>query len=83
MLAAVQANVRARWPTLVSVVPWVLMAILLAGGPAIEAGLWLIPLGAAFYGWANARAAARLEVALVPADQPASPMKDSETSSSA
>ena len=68
VLAAVQANVRSGWPVLVSAVPWVLVEVLLTrGNNGIQGGLWLLPLGAAFYGWMSTRQAARLEDPLVPA----------------
>ncbi|MDP1822879.1 MAG: hypothetical protein Q8L48_06545 [Archangium sp.] len=74
LLAAVQAKVRSGWPVLVSVVPWLLVEILLTMGSAgVQGGLWLVPLGAAFYGWMNTRQAARLEEALVPAVSPSDP----------
>lgn len=66
LLAAVQAKVRSGWPVLVSAVPWLLGEFLLNMG-TIQGGLWLVPLGAAFYGWMSTRQAARLEEALVPA----------------
>jgi hypothetical protein len=65
-LAAVQANVRNGWPLVVSVIPWLMVEILLARGNAgIQSALWLVPLGAAFYAWANVRQAGQLEEALV------------------
>ncbi len=58
-LAAVQARVRSGWPTLLSVVPWLAIELfLVAGGGFMQAGIWLVPLGVACWGWVSTRRAA-------------------------
>jgi hypothetical protein len=61
VLAALQARVRSAWPTVASVVPWVLLGV-----PQVVdrnwGVLWLaIPFAATFRGWWGIRRAARLE----------------------
>lgn len=83
LLAALQANARSGWPLLVGLVPWfVVEGLLVSNSAFLQAGLWIVPLGVAFYGWISTRQAAHDELAYL-LDQPTSPMKDSETSSSA
>lgn len=74
VLAGVQAGVRSGWPTLVSVPFWLVVEVMLTRGNAgFEGALWLIPLGATFFGWMNLRQAGRLEEALVVSSPISSP----------
>lgn len=66
VLAGVQAGVRSAWPTLTSVPFWLIVEVVLArGNSGLESALWVVPIGAAFYGWVNIRQAGKLEDALV------------------
>jgi hypothetical protein len=68
VLAAVQAKVKSGWPVIISVVPWLTVEVFLTmGNASLQGGLWLLPLGAAFYGWMSTRQAAQLEEPLVAA----------------
>lgn len=66
VLAAVQANVRSGWPTVLSVVPWLAVELfLLLSRGFMQAGIWLIPLGVAVWGWVSTRQAARGEPSFI------------------
>lgn len=64
VLAAVQAIVRSAWPTALSALPWLIVAVLLSlSGGRAAATMWLFPLAVAFWGWLSVRRAARGEPA--------------------
>jgi hypothetical protein len=66
VLAGVQSRAQGGWPILISVPFWLLIEVAFTrGNSGFEGALWLLPLGAAFFGWVNIRQAAKLEEALV------------------
>ena len=67
VFAVVQSKLRSSWPLFVSVAPWLLIEIMLTrGNSTFQGSLWLLPLGAMFYGWVNLRQSRTLEDSLVP-----------------